>query len=62
MPKDMSRDEVTSNSEKIRHIALAAIGLRLPEAGRRVGKRAGKWVGKRVGTGGQVGELRASRQ
>ena len=45
MPKGMSRDEVTSNSEKINPIALAIIVLRLPEG--RQTMQAGGQAGSR---------------
>ena len=41
MPKGTSRDEATSNSEKIKPIALAVIELRLPEGIRWAGRQAG---------------------
>ena len=41
MPKGMSRDEATSNSEKIKPIALAVIKLCLPEGIRKAGRQAG---------------------
>ena len=40
MPKDTSWDEVTSNSEKIKPIALAVIELCLSEGNR----QAGSWT------------------
>ena len=48
MPKGTSRDEATSNSEKIKPIALAVIELRLPEeSGGQAGRQAVKkfhWI------------------
>ena len=41
MPKGMSQDEATLNSEKIKPIALAVIELRLPEGIRQAGGQAG---------------------
>ena len=54
MPKGTSRDEVTSNSKKIKPLALAIIKLR---AGGWAGGRVGGWVGRQAGgrAGRQVG-------
>ena len=48
MPKGMSRDEATLNSEKIKPISLAIIKLRLPE-GRQASGQAGGQVGRQAG-------------
>ena len=45
VPKGTSQDEATSNSEKIKPIALAVIKLRL-SAGRQAGGRAGGQAGR----------------
>ena len=54
MPKGTSRDEVTSNSENIKPIALAVIELHLPEgirqAGGQAGRRAGRQEGRQAGS------------
>jgi len=41
MPKGTSRAEATSNSEKIKPVALAVIELRLSEGIRQAGRQAG---------------------
>ena len=63
MPKGSSQDEVTSNSKKIKPVALAAIELRLSEGIRQAGGRAGRQAGGRAGrqAGGQAGR-QADRQ
>jgi len=41
VPKGTSRDEATSNSEKIKPVALAVIELRLSEGIRQAGRQLG---------------------
>ena len=42
MQKGTSRDEATSNSEKLKPIALAVIELHLPEGIKQAGGQAGR--------------------
>ena len=59
MPKGTSRGKATSNSEKIKSVALAVIELCLPEGIRQAGGRAGGWAG---GRGRRVGRQAGSRK
>ena len=57
MPKGTSLDETTSNSEKIKPIALAVIELHLPEGIRQAsGRQAGGRAGGRAGRQGRAGQ------
>jgi len=44
VPKGTSRDEATSNSEKIKPVALAIIELRLSEGIRQAGRQLVSWL------------------
>jgi len=46
VPKGTSQDEETSNSEKIKPVALAVIELRLSEGIGWAGRQAGRQVGR----------------
>jgi len=49
VPKGTSWDEVTSNSENIKPVALAVIKLRLSEGIRQAGRQAGRRAGGQAG-------------
>ena len=48
MPIGPSRDKVTSNSEKVKLVALSVIELQLPECIRQAGKQTGRQAGKQA--------------
>ena len=63
MPKGTSLDETTSNSEKIKPIALAVIELHLPEGIRQAsGRQAGGRTGRQAGRQGRAGRQIVSRK
>ena len=49
MPQGTSQDEATSNSEKIKPIALAIIELCLPQGIRQAGRQADRQAGRQAG-------------